>query len=85
MTLSLASKSGRHRSVAMTEILSRCLTNWGMWVDVIHQTQLHPEGGWERLCNGYLEGSQCAERKWGPLHYALHNFASELFRACVQY
>ena len=50
VTLALVCRSGRHRSVGVTELLASCLLGLGMRTTVHHHSE---DRWWKYLCRGY--------------------------------
>ena len=79
VTLALACRSGRHRSVACVEVLSTCLRYCGVWTNVVHHSQ-NKRDGWRDLCGGQDFCEQCS---WSNEHQDIHDFAKVLFQGLL--
>ena len=79
VTLAFVCRSGRHRSVAIVEILSTCLRHCGLWTNVVHHSQ-NLRYGWRHLCGGYEICEQCS---WSNEHQAIHDFSKVLFQGLL--
>ena len=75
VTLALLCKSGRHRSVAVCELLRSCLMAEGFYVNVAHHSATF-RAGWGNLCRG-----TCRDCVWSQDHAAMHNLASVIFKS----
>ena len=80
VTLALACRSRRHRSVGCTEALASCLNRIGIPTTTHHHNR---DQWWRDLCRGYYVDdrcrSRCRECTWNDDHKACHDFSAAFF------
>ena len=73
VTLALVCRSGRHRSVGVTDLLETCFVRIGMTTTVHHHSE---DRWWRDVCRGY---SGCPDCAWNDDHRACHDFSAAFF------